>query len=198
MNSVVSIVELVMRRQDARSTTLVGVDGLGGAGKTSLATSVATELSSGGRRVDVVHFDDFYLPSSLRTREAGVEKPIGGDFDWQRLRDDVLIPLREGRSARYSSYDWNANVLAGMREVPPGGVVLVEGVGSTRNELAALYDVRIWVECPRAVRLSRGLARDGAASRARWERDWMPAEDRYRSEHRPDLSADIVVSGEAG
>jgi len=34
-----------------------------------------------------------------------------------------------------------------------------------------------------------------ARARARWERDWMPCEDRYVEEQRPHEAADFVVSG---
>jgi len=74
-------------------------------------------------------------------------------------------------------------------------MVVIEGVYTLRPELRPLYDVRIWVECPRRLRLARGLARDGEAARARWERDWMPAEDRYVAECCPAAGVDLVVSG---
>jgi len=50
------------------------------------------------------------------------EKPIGGDFDWQRLRQEVLEPLRRGQAARYSRYDWAADEMAGMSEMSPHGL----------------------------------------------------------------------------
>jgi uridine kinase len=122
-------------------------------------------------------------------------KPIGGDFDWIRLRDQVLLPLRSGKTAHYTRYDWASDRLAENHEVQPQGIILVEGVYSTRAELRELYDLRIWVECPRELRLSRGLARDGEAGRSRWVDDWMPAEDRYVDEQRPQAFADAIVSG---
>jgi uridine kinase len=79
--------------------------------------------------------------------------------------------------------------------VAPYGTIIVEGVYCTRRELAPFYDLRIWVTCPRRLRLRRGIERDGEASRERWELDWMPSEDRYVEQHHPDKMADIVVSG---
>ena len=108
-----------------------------------------------------------------------------------------MLPLRQGRPARYARYDWDHDALAEIRELRPGGVAIVEGIYSSRRELASLYDLRIWVECPRDVRLSRGLARDGEGARGRWEEDWMPAEDRYVVEHRPWELADLIVDGAA-
>ena len=64
-----------------------------------------------------------------------------------------------------------------------------------RRELADLYDLKIWVECPRAIRLARGIARDGEKARAIWEQDWMPKEDYYVNTHLPRERADLSVSG---
>jgi uridine kinase len=175
-------------------TFLVAIDGAGGSGKSFLADALLAELTSHNVLAEVVHFDDFYLPSALRS--AANVKPIGANFDWRRLRDQVIQPLRVGGVARYFPYDWATDQLAATpRQVPPGTIVLIEGVYSSRRELAPLYDWRIWVECPRALRLARGVARDGEAARGIWENDWMPSEDLYIHEHRPQEYADLTVSG---
>jgi len=179
------------------SVVLVGVDGHGGAGKTVWSEALAEALRRLGQVFAIVHFDDFFLPSAERPRGTVDARPIGGDFDWRRLRDEVLLPLRDGRAARYARYDWTLDALAETHEVASYGVVIVEGVYCTRRELADLYDVRVWVECPRDVRLARGIERDGEPAREVWELDWMRAEERYVHEHRPLAAADYSVSGDA-
>jgi uridine kinase len=178
-----------------QSTILVGVDGLGGAGKTVLAEALVGNLRSAGQPAAVVHFDDFFLPSAQRPSGTPGTKPIGGDFDWCRLRDEVLLPLRANQFARYRRYDWALDALAENHEIPPGGTVVVEGVYCTRKELADLYDVRVWVDCPRELRLARGISRDGEATRDRWELDWLPSEDAYVREHAPMRVAHFIVPG---
>lgn len=64
-----------------------------------------------------------------------------------------------------------------------------------RRELVNLYDLKIWVECPKAIRLARGIARDGEKARTIWEQDWMPKEDHYIKTHLPRESADLFVNG---
>jgi uridine kinase len=180
----------------SRSVVLVGVDGQGGAGKTAWSAGLAEAMRPWGQASAIVHFDDFFLPSAERPRGTANARPIGGDFDWRRLRDEVLLPLRDGHAARYSRHDWTLDALAETHEVVPHGVVIVEGVYCTRRELADLYDVRAWVECPRDVRLARGIERDGEIARDLWEVDWMPAEEGYVREHQPMAAADYVVSGD--
>jgi uridine kinase len=191
--------DIVSRLQAAtasRSTVLVGVDGQGAAGKTLWAEGLAEALRSIGQAAAIIHFDDFFLPSAERPHGTPEARPIGGDFDWRRLRDEVLLPLRESRVASYGRYDWTSDALAETHQVPAHGVVIVEGVYCIRRELADLYDVRVWVECPHDVRLARGILRDGEAARSRWELDWMPCEERYVHEHNPGEAAHYVVSGD--
>ena len=187
----------ISKKASGRLVYVVGIDGPGGSGKSAFAEKLSQQFAALRVAVASVHNDDFYFESGIRSRLPVHLKPVGGDFDWIRLRDQVLVPLRSGKTAHYTRYDWASDRLAENHEVQPQGIILVEGVYSTRAELRELYDFRIWVECPRELRLSRGLARDGEAGRSRWVDDWMPAEDRYVDEHRPQAFADAIISGAA-
>ncbi len=134
-----------------RRTLLVGIDGQGGSGKSTLAKDLASLLPD----ATVVEFDDFYRPARERQRKTRGDE-IGGDFDWRRLRDQVLEPLAAGKTARYQRYDWGDDQLAEWHAISPGGVVLVEGNYTTRPELRTYYDLTIWVDAPADVRLGRG------------------------------------------
>jgi len=174
-----------------QSTLLIGIDGCGGSGKSTLAN----ELQQACDKVTIVHMDDFFLPSDQILDASAEQKPVGSDFDWKRLLNQVLEPISQDKEGRYQRYDWETDGLAEWYIVPIGGIVIIEGVYSLRRELSDKYDVSIWVDCPREIRLSRGLERDGEQARDMWENNWMVSEDIYVKEHKPYEQADFVVVG---
>jgi uridine kinase len=156
----------------------IGVDGRAGSGKTTLAADIAAAVPTAA----VVHVDDF----------AGPRVP---EWDWPRLRSQVLEPLLAGRAARYQRWEWNRDVPGEWHEIPAGRPVVVEGVSCTRSELAAPWALQIWVDAPREVRLARALERDGAAMLPHWLEVWMPSEEAYIARERPQERVDLVVCG---
>jgi uridine kinase len=157
---------------------LVGVDGCGGAGKTTFAARLAH--AAGG--APVVHTDDF----------ASFDEPI--DW-WPRMLADVVEPLCAGEPARFRPYDWVARRLASDPvTVPLAPLVVIEGVGATRRAWRDRLVMRIWVDAPREVRLRRGLERDGEHMHEFWSW-WMSEEDRYVADEQPAKAADLTIDG---
>ncbi|MEX2268521.1 MAG: aminodeoxychorismate synthase [Acidimicrobiia bacterium] len=161
----------------AQGTRLVAVDGCGGAGKSTFAERLA-RACDGAPIVATDHF-------------ASWDNPI--DW-WPRLLEEVIEPLSVGRAARYQWYDWEQRTIGGWREVEPEPVVIIEGVSSSRSEWVDRLAFIIWVETPRALRLDRGLQRDGEGARALWMM-WMQAEDAYVARDAPTERADVIVDG---
>ncbi|MCX5401381.1 uridine kinase [Streptomyces sp. NBC_00102] len=172
------------------TTTIVAIDGTGGSGKTTLAAAVA-ELLDGAV---VVHVDDFYRPMPAGERELlDAEQGYHRYFDWERLRDQVLIPLRDDRAARYQLYDWTTEQLGAWREIATGTVVIVEGVYSARPELAPCYHFTAYVDTPRGVCLTRVRAR--GENSEEWIMRWRAAEDHYVHTTSPRSRAELLVRG---
>lgn len=158
------------------ATRLIAIDGLGGAGKTTLARRVA-ELTGG----HVVHLD-----------ELGTW-PDGPDI--MRLLREVVVLLGAGAVASYRAWDWTAMQLGAWRSVPAGGVVLIEGSGSTSLEVAESLTFSVWVDCPEEIRLERTLARDGQQVRVAWKH-WTTWEASYLATHQPRTRAELVVAND--
>lgn len=145
---------------------VVAVDGPAGSGKTTLAAAVAGRLAERGAEVGTVHLDDLY------------EGWSGLDGVWDRLREQVLDPLGQGRAGRYRRYDWDAAVWAEWVDVPVPDVLVLEGCGAAQRAVDPLAVLRLWVETTAQERLARGLARDGAGLRSQWLR-WMEEESAH-------------------
>ncbi|HDR7870095.1 MULTISPECIES: uridine kinase family protein [Bacillus] len=185
------ILEQIRVKSVEQSLLIIGIDGCGGAGKSTLANKIKSKFST----VTIVHMDDFYLPSSQIINEHPMNKSIGADFDWKRLLQEVLDPISNGIEGCYKRYDWETDSLAETHTVPAIGIVIIEGVYATRQELAEMYDLKIWVNCPRETRIKRGIARDGEPARDMWENNWMVAEDMYVESHKPHEFADFIIDG---
>jgi len=154
---------------------LVGIGGHGGSGKSTLARRFVG--------AQIVGTDEFWN---------------GEEFDLSRLDDDVVRPLRRGEIARFQGFDWERQTpFEDVREVRPEGVVVIEGVCALHRRFRDAYDLKVWVDAPREVRLARGVARDGEAARSTWEDVWMPMEDAYVERDDPVSAADLIIDGAA-
>jgi uridine kinase len=167
------VAALTSARPDGRAFVLVGIGGHGGAGKTTLAGAIPG--------AQVVGTDEFW---------------DGSEFELSRLRSEVLEPILHGEPAEYRAFSWKLQKpLAQPRVVRPEGVVVVEGVCALHVLFRDAYDLRVWVDAPRELRLARGIARDGEDAREVWEKQWMPGEDRYVERDDPISAADLIVDG---
>ncbi len=170
------VVEAIERASAVQPMVVVGIGGHGGSGKSALAAAIARRLPA----VQVVETDSFWN---------------GSQFELARLYDDVVAPLLVAANGRYREWDWGAGALGRVRVVEPSGVVVIEGVCALHRMFRDHEAVRVWVDAPPALRLERGVARDGEAMRSRWTDVWMPGEDAYVAADQPEQCAHIIVDG---
>ncbi|MEV2210375.1 hypothetical protein AB0H86_02445 [Streptomyces sp. NPDC050997] len=117
-------------------------------------------------------------------------------FDWQRLRDQVLIPLTSGTAAVYRCYDWSTGALAEEEtRVSRSGTVIVEEVFAARPELAGYYDLTVYVDTPRETCLRRQYARGDDHGPGDWTERRRAAEEHYLAATQPATQADLTVKG---
>jgi uridine kinase len=163
------------------TTRLVCIDGPAGSGKTTFAARLTAAL---GPDTAVVHMDDVYAGWTLDGAVA-------------RLTTGVLGPIAAGRDGAYHRYDWTAARFSpDPTPVPVAPTLIVEGCGSSPRSLDAWTTLRIWVEAPAALRLARGLARDGVALEPQW-RQWLRTEAAEFSREDTRARADLRVDGTA-
>ncbi|WP_322919285.1 nucleoside/nucleotide kinase family protein [Nocardioides renjunii] len=154
---------------------LVCVDGPAGSGKTTLAASIA-EVVTG---TQVVHTDELLegwrgLPGLAASVAA------------------LLAPLAAGEAGHWRRWDWHADGWAGTHAVRPGGLLVLDGVGSWSPAVADLVGLLVWVEAEPSLRLARGIARDGEALQPHMAQ-WRLDEDDLFARLRTHEHADLVV-----
>ncbi len=152
-------------------THVVAVDGRTGSGKTTLAAALRAELVTVAVPVQVLAVDD--VVPGWRGLAEGVA----------RVRD-ALTEVVRGRAAAVDTWDWDAMRPGPTRVVHPvpGGVLLVEGSGSTAAVGRAATTIRL--EVPFEVRRRRIAARDAH----RWDVDaWERQEAAVGTAREPDV-----------
>lgn len=186
------VLEKIKEIKPKHKTMIVGVDGRGGAGKSTLANKLKNNLEN----CQIIQMDDFYLSSEKRKNGADF------NFDWKRLESEVLIPLESDGSTKYQRYDWNKDALAEWHNILNRGIIIIEGCYSIRKELAKYYDLTIWMEIDKEKAIERGIKRDIENEKPidveqkinRWKNDYQPLEDKYIKEHNPESYADVVIN----
>ncbi|MEV0236233.1 uridine kinase [Nonomuraea sp. NPDC050786] len=184
-----ALVEELAERVAARQGWVrVAVDGAPAARPGALADELVAPLRLRGRPVLRVSAGDFLRPASLRL-EHGRTDPDAFYEDWldaKALTREVLEPLDPGGSGQVLPRLWDSRVdrayRAPYQELPPGGVVIVDGTLLLGRGLAFELTVHVWLS---AGALGRGTAEDEL-----WR---LPAYERYERETRPQQAADVVV-----
>jgi len=164
---------------------LVGIDGCGGAGKSTLAEELAAEQEN----CQVVHIDDFYKPKEERV-EVTEKTPVHINFEFDRLKQQVLKPLEAGRVATYQT------VKGQTVEIESKGYIIVEGLGTLGTELRSHFGFKVWVDALETVRRQRGIERDSEDWASIWDTEYLPQDARYVNEQQPQHVADIVIKND--
>lgn len=162
-----------------RRPVVVAIDGRSSSGKTTLADRAAKAMPA----IAVVHTDDIAWFHSR--------------FGWADIAQRLLETARAGEPLSFRPPAWDERHRAGAIVLPSGiQLLLLEGVGSSREELSHLLDGRLWVQADRAVTDQRDEDRVAAGEVTRSAIEgWMAEELRFIAARRPWEHADIVVAG---
>jgi uridine kinase len=179
----------------------VGVDGVSGAGKTSLADELAIMLQHAGRTVIRASADDFHYPKAQRYR-LGRDSPDGHyleSYDYDTMKRELLDPLGVGGSRRYRTVVFDCAldrpVTSPQYFAPDGAILIFDGLFLNRDELRDYWDVSIFLDVPFEIATKRCAQRDGVVADYRHpsNRRYIQGETRYLQECRPQDRASIVI-----
>lgn len=152
---------------------VVAIDGKCTSGKTTLAAQLAEIYDC-----NVFHMDDFFLRPEQRTPERFAE--VGGNVDYERFREEVLLPLKTGKAFSYRPFDCRTFTLTKAVEVSPKKLNIIEGTYSHHPHFGEPYDLKILLTVSAETQKERILARPVFLHKRFFE-EWIPMENRYFS-----------------
>lgn len=150
---------------------VVAIDGNCAAGKTTLAAALEKEYDC-----NLFHMDDFFLRPEQRTAERFAQP--GGNVDYERFREEVLIPLKQGGAFAYRPFSCSSFSLAEPIQTEPRQLNIVEGTYSHHPYFGDVYDLRVCLTVDEELQKQRILKRPAFLHR-RFFGEWIPMEQQY-------------------
>lgn len=178
--------QLIKRLKACDTASLIGIDGMCAAGKTTLANLLAKELSC-----PVVHMDDFYVPMSQRFE--GWQHSPEGNADYGRIIHEVILPFKAGGSFAYRPFDCKSQSPQEAVTVSSPKILIIEGTYSCHPQLREYYDHRVFLSVSPELRRQRLLDRGGKNALKSFTDLWIPMEQLYFDAYAPHACCDTVL-----
>jgi uridine kinase len=176
----------VKENKSAKRTFIIGIDGRCGSGKTTLSKMLVAHYHA-----NCFHMDDFYLPLDMRTRER-MSQP-GGNVHYERFLEEVIAPVRAGEPVIYQTYDCSTQSLKTLGTYDPKSIVIVEGAYALHPLIREHYDFKLFVTHTPECQKSRILERNGEKKLYEFELRWIPLEEFYISNCKPDAICNVLI-----
>ncbi len=186
MADLAPVIEAVEALSGVKRPVVLAIDGMAAAGKTTAARTLAVRWGA-----PVVHMDDFFLPTELRTPERLAEP--GGNVHYERFAAEVLPGLRCGAPFSYRVFDCGVMDYRGRAGVPAAPVVIVEGSYALHPRFGHYADVTAFLAVGPAEQERRIRARNGPDGWPAFRDRWIPMENAYHAAFRLRETVDIVL-----
>lgn len=185
------------------ATLIVGIDGLGGAGKSTVSEELYKSLEQQNYNIILFHIDDFIHPKAVRYDDNYSEWECYYNIQWRYdyLIDEIIMPIKNGMEfdTEVELYDKDKDsYFLSKITIPIGSIIIVEGVFLQREEFNGIFDYMIYIDIPEKIRLDRVLERDGYIGnkeqiKAKYDNRYFPAERYYVKTCSPNKNADYII-----
>lgn len=162
----------VLLEASKHSEGVIVIDGFAASGKSTMAKQLADILEG-----SIVRIDDFFLPKDLRTEERLAE--AGGNVHYERFKREVIENLSKNEEFEYRKFDCGKMDYGEYICVPAAKWRIVEGSYSHHPYFGEYGDIRVFSEVDSEEQMRRIIARNGKIMAERFEKLWIPMENRY-------------------
>ena len=146
--------------------TLLAIDGPAGAGKTTFAAKLETELSESAT-VKVIHMDDLY---------NGWENALSNALS--EILDRISTAHLANREFVIKIFNWKSMQFDTEKTIVPTDYLIIEGVGAAQQIVRDSGATTYWLDIEPEIGLQRVLERDGAHIEAQMRR-WQVEQDKH-------------------
>lgn len=187
-NSISEVIEHINKLLTEKEYIIIAIDGRCASGKTTLATKLQERLVC-----NIIHVDDFFLRPKKRTVER-LSEP-GGNVDYERLLEEVILPLETKGECTYRPYNCKTQSLQSPVQVSLKPVTIIEGSYSCHPKLWERYDLRIFLTIDKKMQRERIESRNKENAEMFFQK-WIPLEERYFTVFAIEERCDIVKPSE--
>ena len=168
---------------DTGKQIVIAIDGNCTAGKTTLASILEKEYDC-----NVFHMDDFFLRPQQRTAERYAQP--GGNVDYERFQEEVMLPLKTGKPFSYRPFSCKSFALSDAVQITPKQLNIVEGTYCQHPYFGDVYDLTLFLSVAPELQRERVFQRPQHVQ-GRFFTDWIPMEKLYFEFYQISAKADI-------
>lgn len=198
-----NLISQLQTRTNRSRPLIVGIDGLGGAGKTTIVKNIEQALNHNNCKVTTIHMDDHIVERDKRYETGNEEwyEYYYLQWDLEMLKTNLFEVLNNNcENIFLPFYDMSTDSNSNKHiNVAVDGIVLIEGIFLQREEWRDFYDYIIFLDCPGELRVKRVLNRDSyigdhqAIINKYSNRYWL-GEKHYLDVAKPIKNADLVIT----
>ena len=182
VEEIITQIQAILKKKEF---IIVAIDGRCASGKTTLAAQLKERLDC-----NVIHADEFFLRPHQRTEER-LATP-GGNVDYERLLEEVMLPLKANRDFAYRPYDCKTGNLKEPVWVNARKITIIEGSYSCHPKLWEQYDLRIFLTIAEKLQKERIRNRNKEMAEVFLQK-WIPLEETYFKEYAIAKRCDIRI-----
>ena len=203
-----ALAKIIIKHHKSNMPLLVAINGIDGVGKTTLSDMLAKHFREQEQPVIQISFDNF---AKFRDKENGnphVHQHSAASWyyknawDYDGLHQNVIKPIKAGSLEIIPAlFSWHTDkpMKSDTIQIEKNSIILIEGVFLFHPELAAAWDLKIFLSAALETVMKRGTSRDSttveeAKQKCReYEHCYHGGQKIYINDINPEQLADIVI-----